>query len=176
MLSVRTVWMRFRKTSGAPASRLPFYVVLLLFYISGPRVGSVPGEDHRGTGRRFGDTRGRGVDRVERPGGRETREVLAKIDTGAGYSSIDRDLAEDLGADLEDPEDEVEIESANGEEERPLVRVRIRMAGKTLDTRVTVTDRSELSKDVLIGSRDLDGFLIEPNAERLTSPSGSRRP
>jgi hypothetical protein len=37
--------------------------------------------------------------------GGETREVLAKIDTGAGYSSIDRDLAEDLGIDLEDPED-----------------------------------------------------------------------
>ncbi len=104
----------------------------------------------------------------------ETREVLAKIDTGAGYSSIDEDLAEDLGIDLDDPEDEVEIESANGEEERPLVRVRIRMAGRTLDTRVTVTDRSELSKDVLIGSRDLDGFLIKPNEERLTSPDGPR--
>ena len=37
--------------------------------------------------------------------GGETREVLAKNDTGAGYSSIDRDLAEDLGIDLEDPED-----------------------------------------------------------------------
>ena len=104
----------------------------------------------------------------------ETREVLAKIDTGAGYSSIDEDLAEDLGIDLDDPEDEVEIESANGEEKRPLVGVRIRIAGRTLDTRVTVTDRSELSKDVLIGSRDLDGFLIKPNEERLTSPDGPR--
>lgn len=104
----------------------------------------------------------------------ETREVLAKIDTGAGYSSIDEDLAEDLGIDLDDPEDEVEIESANGEEKRPLVRVRIRMAGRTLDTRVTVADRSKLSKDVLIGSRDLDGFLIKPNEERLTSPDGPR--
>ena len=28
--------------------------------------------------------------------GGETREVLAKIDTGAGYSSIDQDLAENL--------------------------------------------------------------------------------
>jgi hypothetical protein len=44
-----------------------------------------------------------------------------------------------------------------------------------LDTRATVTDRSELSKDVLLGSRDLDGFLIKPNAERLTSPDGLRR-
>ncbi len=113
------------------------------------------------------------VELSTREGG-ETREVLAKIDTGAGYSSIDEDLAEDLGIDLKDPEDEVEIESANGEEERPLVRVRIRIAGRTLDTRVTVADRSKLSKDVLIGSRDLDGFLIKPNEERLTSPDGPR--
>jgi hypothetical protein len=104
----------------------------------------------------------------------ETREVLAKIDTGAGYSSIVEDLAEDLSIVLDDPEDEVEIESANGEEKRPLVRVRIRIAGRTLDTRVSVTDRSELSKDVLIGSRDLDGFLIKQNEERLTSPDGPR--
>jgi len=106
--------------------------------------------------------------------GGETREVLAKIDTGAGYSSIDEDLAENLGIDLDEPEDEVEIESANGEEKRPLAMVRIRIAGRLLDTRVTVTDRSELSKDVLIGSRDLDGFLIKPNEERLTSPDGAR--
>ena len=33
--------------------------------------------------------------------GGETKEVLAKIDTGAGYSPIDRDLAEDLGIDLD---------------------------------------------------------------------------
>jgi hypothetical protein len=44
-----------------------------------------------------------------------------------------------------------------------------------LDTRATVTARSELSKDVLLSSRDLDGFLIKPNAERLTSPDGPRR-
>ena len=106
--------------------------------------------------------------------GGETREVLAKIDTGAGYSSIDRDLAEALSVDLDDPEDEVEIELADGEEKRPLVRLRLRVAGRTLGTRFTVTDRSELSKDVLIGSRDLDGFLIKPNEERLTSPDGPR--
>jgi hypothetical protein len=101
--------------------------------------------------------------------------VLAKIDTGAGYSSIDEDPAEDLGIDLNGPEDTIEIESANGEEKRPLVRVHIRVAGKTLDTRATVTDRSELSKDVLLSSRDLDGFLVKPNAERLTYLDDSRR-
>jgi predicted aspartyl protease len=42
------------------------------------------------------------------------RSRLAKIDTGAGYSSIDEDLAENLGIDLDDPEETVEIDSANG--------------------------------------------------------------
>ncbi len=59
---------------------------------------------------------------------------------------------------------------------RPLVPVRIKVAGKTLDTRVTVADRSELSKVALLGSRDLDGFLIKPNAEQLTSPNNPETP
>lgn len=105
----------------------------------------------------------------------ESIETLAKIDTGAGYSSIDEDLAEDLGIDLDDPEDRVEIESANGDERRPLVPVRIKIAGRSLDTRVTVTDRSKLTKDVLIGSRDLDGFLVNANEERLTTPDGTKQ-
>jgi hypothetical protein len=44
-----------------------------------------------------------------------------------------------------------------------------------LDTRVTVTDRSKLSKDVRIGIRDLDGFSIKSDEERLTSPDGPRQ-
>lgn len=104
----------------------------------------------------------------------ESAERLARIDTGAGYSSIDEDLAEDLGINLDDPEDEVEIESANGDETRPLVRVRIRMAGRTLDTRVTVTGRSKLTKDVLIGRRDLGGFLVKADEERLSTPDGPK--
>ena len=90
--------------------------------------------------------------------GGETKKVLAKIDTGAGYSSIDRDLAEDLGIDLDDPEDEVEIESVNGGDKCPLIRARIRMAGRTLDTRVTVTDRSELSKELSSAPGTSTGF------------------
>ena len=107
--------------------------------------------------------------------GGESIETLANMDTGAGYASIDEDLAKDLGIDVENPEDTVKIESANGAKRRPLVRVRLRVAGETLDTRVTVTDRDELSKDVLLGSRDLDGFLVKPNEERLTSPEGPGR-
>ena len=171
---MRTVWTRIRKAPDAPVSWLPLYVILLLFLslalawiLYRERITEVQANDSLILGKEE-------LIELSARESSETREVLAKIDTGAGYSSIDRDLAEDLGIDLDDPEDEVEIESANGEEERPLVKVRIRIAGRTLDTRVTVTDRSELSKDVLIGSRDLDGFLIKPNEERLTSPDGSR--
>ncbi len=155
--------------------RLPVYVLLLLF-LSGAlawilyreRPAKTRAEDQVILGEE------ELIELSAREGG-ETIEVLAKIDTGAGYSSIDEDLAENLGIDLDDPEDTVEIDSANGEEKRPLVRVRIRVAGKMLDTRATVADRSELSKDVLLGSRDLDGFLVKPNAERLTSPDSPRR-
>ena len=169
------LWKRSRKALGASSTRLSLFIFLLLFlslalawtlYRDRPTAGQaedfvILGEEEM-------------VELSARESG-ETVEVLAKIDTGAGYSSIDRDLARDLDIDLEDPEDEVEIQSANGEEERPLVRVRIRVAGETLDTRVTVTDRSELSKDMLLGSRDLDGFLVKPNDERLTSPDGPKR-
>ncbi len=171
---MRTVWTRILKTSDAPVSRLTSYVILLLllslalaWVLYRERTTEVQANDSLILGKE------ELVELSARESG-ETREILAKIDTGAGYSSIDEDLAENLGIDLDNPEDEVEIESANGEEKRPLVRVRIRIAGRTLDTRVTVADRSELSKDVLIGSRDLDGFLIKPNEERLTSPDGPR--
>jgi hypothetical protein len=36
-------------------------------------------------------------------------------------------------------------------------------------------DRSKLSKDVLIGIRDLDRFSIKSDEERLTSPDGPRQ-
>ena len=171
---MRTVWTRIHKTSDAPASRLTSYAVLLLFLTLA--LAWVLYRE-RTTEVRAADLMILGEEELIELSAREsgeTREVLAKIDTGAGYSSIDRGLAKDLGIDLDDPEDEVEIESTNGEEKRPLVRVRMRMAGRNLDTRVTVTDRSELSKDVLIGTRYLDGFLIKPNEERLTSPDGPR--
>ena len=90
--------------------------------------------------------------------GGETKEVLAKIDADVGYSSIDRDLAEDLGIDLDDPEAEVEIGSSNGGEKRPLVRARIRMAGRILDTRVTVTDRSDSRRVFSLAPGTSTGF------------------
>lgn len=161
--------------SNVLRSRLPLWVVLLLLFLSAVLAVILT---RSGLARSW-PAEGLTVLGEEEPvelstiGGGESIEVLAKVDTGAGYSSIDEDLAKDLGIDVKDPEDTVKIESANGQKRRPLVRVRLRVAGEILDTRVTVADRSELSKDMLLGSRDLEGFLVRSNKERLTSPDGS---
>jgi Aspartyl protease len=54
------------------------------------------------------------IELISRKGGETADRALAKINTGAAYSSIDEDLAEDLGIDLDDPEETVEMDSANG--------------------------------------------------------------
>ncbi len=175
---VRTPPRRSPKASNSSRPRLPLRPILLLLILAvlawvSYRVGFAAGQAAAEEGLiSLGEEE---LVELSTEGSEESLEVLAKVDTGAGYSSIDEDLARELKIDLKNPEDRVEIESANGEKVRPLVRVRIRLAGETLDTRVTVTDRSELSKDVLLGSRDLEGFLVKPNRERLTIPDGPGR-
>ncbi len=96
-------------------------------------------------------------------------KAAAKIDTGASRSSIDIELAKELGIDLENAET-VRVRSALGSEKRPIVNVTIRLAGKTIRTQATVNDRSELSSPVLIGKNDMAGFLVDPTRENLTTP------
>jgi hypothetical protein len=95
-------------------------------------------------------------------------EASAVVDTGAHFSSIDTGLARDLGIDLENA-NRVIIESALGSQLRPIVDVRMRIAGRTLDARVTVADRSGLSTPVLVGRSDLDGFVVRVESDQETS-------
>lgn len=96
-------------------------------------------------------------------------EVLAKIDTGADCSSIDVDLAKQLGIDLADTE-KVLVKSALGKEWRPLVEVQIQIAGRTLNTLVTVSDRIDLTTRAIFGKNDLQGFFVDVSRDQLTSP------
>lgn len=105
-------------------------------------------------------------------GYREGIEVLTKIDTGATTSSIDYDLARELGIDLDD-QPIVVVQSALGEDERRLVNVNLQIAGKTLNTKVTVSDRDDFENKMLVGNQDLDGFLVDTSREQLTSPEAS---
>lgn len=90
--------------------------------------------------------------------------VLAKIDTGAMRSSIDKKLAEDLGLlTLENTIFTRYYQSALGKrKERKVIGVTFYLRGRIIKTSASVTNRSHLSALFLVGIRDLVGFLVRP--------------
>lgn len=95
------------------------------------------------------------------------KKVLAKIDTGAWSSAIDKKFAESLGIYSKDKilwyKDKL---SSLGKETRPVIPVTIWLSGRKIKTKMTVTDRQLLRYDVLIGRIDLTGFLVEPQIDK----------
>jgi hypothetical protein len=96
--------------------------------------------------------------RITGPNG-ESVEVEARIDTGAKGSSMDDDIAEELGFDLANAET-VRVTSSLGTEKRPVVEAQVLIAGREKDVRLSVTDREERDYPVLIGRRDLAGAFV----------------
>jgi len=120
-------------------------------------------------------------------------EVEAKIDTGAGFTSIDIDIAKQLGfkevtviieeenikyeeiknlPKIErelifkknlDVVDTAVIHSSNGTTYRPMVMIKIIMDNMEIETKVTIIDRSDLKYVMIIGKRNLGKFLIDVN-------------
>src|SRR3989344_20220 len=118
-------------------------------------------------------------------------EVDAKIDTGAGFSSVDTALARQLGfgetidhyqslrisyeniknlskdqraalfKDIPDLADTAIIHSATGTTYRPMIQLSIILHGTTIPLKASVIDRSGLMFPIIIGKRDLDRFLID---------------
>jgi len=96
-------------------------------------------------------------------GKKNYKEVLAKVDTGAFRSSIDRELAESLGLLRED---NVLFyrhyrSSLGKNKDRPVIELHYWLNGKKISTAVSVADRHKLRTKFLIGRKDLDGFLIK---------------
>lgn len=94
---------------------------------------------------------------------RKKVRVLAKVDTGAWRTSINRDVAEKLG--LLGPENVLwtkRVRSAMGTEERPIVSLTFWLAGRKVQTPVSIASRNSLRYPVIIGRKDLKGFLVDP--------------
>ncbi len=97
--------------------------------------------------------------------GKSTRkkEIVARIDTGATASAIDARLAAEL-----QPGPIIKtkvVKSSLGTTLRPVIELKLELAGKTLTGQFTVADRSHLKYRVLIGQNLLkdNGFLIDPD-------------
>jgi len=90
--------------------------------------------------------------------GKKVIEIIAKIDTGAYRSSIDKELAGELG--LREV-GEKGFRSSLGRERRKLVKLKFELAGKLIETEVSVADRSRMKYKMIVGRRDLKGFSVK---------------
>jgi len=91
--------------------------------------------------------------------------VLTRIDTGAFRSSIDRDLAEQLGLLAENNilwQNHFGYRSAQGRQSRPVISLTFWLAGSKISSSASVADRSKMKYKFLIGRNDLEGFLVRP--------------
>ncbi|MBU0569570.1 hypothetical protein KKB40_02200 [Patescibacteria group bacterium] len=91
--------------------------------------------------------------------------VMARIDTGAMRTSIDRELAEELG--LLDENNilwkrKYAYRSSHGRQVRPVIGLTMRIAGRKIKTSASVANRKKMTTPLLIGRNDLQGFLVNP--------------
>jgi hypothetical protein len=122
----------------------------------------------------------------------------AKLDTGAETSSLDvevvrkfrqggkrwirfRMVDRDTGEEhiiVRERLRTVAIVRHDGERQlRPVVRMKFCLAGRVLDTEVSLIDRSEFTYPLLLGRKSLESFaLIEPGSTYLTVPVCKPKP
>jgi len=91
-----------------------------------------------------------------------THTVPVKIDTGAWRTTIDISLAQSLG--LHSPViRRGTVRSALGRMERQIIELTMNLHDKRIKTQAYLADRSQLKYPMIIGRRDLKGFLVNPS-------------
>lgn len=91
-------------------------------------------------------------------------QIEAKIDTGAYRTSINQILAKKL--DLDTTPRKIHVRSATGTAERETADVVLSLKNRKISTLISVTDRGHLRSEVIIGRKDLHGFLIDPRQNK----------
>ncbi len=103
------------------------------------------------------------IEKVQLIGNNGKRKTVnAKIDTGAYRTSIDAALVDEL--ELKPLEERVRVESGTGIQHRTLTTLSIKLRGTTRESIASFTDRSHMRFPIIIGRRDLAGFLVDPSA------------
>ncbi|MBI2103848.1 hypothetical protein HYT59_02495 [Candidatus Woesebacteria bacterium] len=93
-------------------------------------------------------------------------EIMAKVDTGAWRTSLDKGLAKELG--LLTEENVLwskTVRSALGKEKRKVINLKYYLAGRGINTIAGLADRSNLRTPMVIGRRDLNGFTVNPSQD-----------
>jgi alpha-L-glutamate ligase-like protein len=92
----------------------------------------------------------------------QRKKAIGKVDTGAWRTSINHSLADELGL---LSKDNVlwskSVRNSMGVEERPIVGLTFWLSGRKIRTVASVAKRGSLKFPVIIGRRDLKGFLID---------------
>jgi len=101
------------------------------------------------------------VEKVTIYGPKAKKVVTAKIDTGAYSTSIDDALVEELGL-SEYPRQKLVRTGFGVEEVRDRVDILFRLHGKDIQTDASHTDRAHMRFQMIIGRRDIKGFLVDP--------------
>jgi hypothetical protein len=88
------------------------------------------------------------------------KRFLARIDTGATKSSICESIAENLK--LGPPIRDVKIRNVHGISNRKIIKIKVSIAGRQMNSLFNVTKRQQMKYPILIGRNILKrGFLIE---------------
>lgn len=93
------------------------------------------------------------------PSGKKTK-ILAKIDTGAWRSSLDESIVKELGLEVKKDES-IKVYSSLGEEFREVIDISFKLKGELITSKATITTRSHLKYQMIIGRRDIKGFLVK---------------
>lgn len=101
---------------------------------------------------------------VEVVGLSDTARVEAKMDTGANRTTIDEELACEIGA---GPlvERNTFRGSAGGQSRRLVVELTVRLYGNTHEIEASIADRSDLTTDVRLGCDALETYLIDVGSD-----------
>ncbi len=101
------------------------------------------------------------IEKVTIYGPTKKKTVRAKIDTGAYRTSLDVDLVHELGLDIHDKL--IKVRAGSGKQRRKTTRIRFKLRDKEVKTIASYTERSHMRFPMIVGRRDLKGFLVDPS-------------